>query len=87
MNELLILLYLIINGISFMLFGLDKQRAIHEEYRISERTLIATAFLGPIGAYAGMRVFRHKIRKALFSIMVPIFILIHAGIYALMISR
>lgn len=87
MNELAIIPYLIINGISFTLFGLDKQRAIHEEYRISERALIVIAFFGPIGAYAGMRIFRHKLRKPLFSIMVPVFILINAGIYAFMISR
>jgi len=83
---MILILYLILNIISFALFGYDKHRAMREEYRISERNLIITALSGPFGAYAGMRIFRHKIRKPLFSILVPVFILIHAGIYALIVS-
>ncbi|HQC00007.1 MAG TPA: DUF1294 domain-containing protein [Methanospirillum sp.] len=78
--------YLVVNAITFALFGYDKQRAMREEYRIPERNLVTLAFFGPLGAYAGMRVFRHKIRKPLFSTMVPVFILIHAGIYIMLIS-
>lgn len=86
MNEFLLIPYLIINGIAFALFGIDKQRAMQEEYRISEKTLLTIALFGPFGAYGGMRIFRHKIRKPLFSILVPIFILIHVAIYVLIIS-
>ncbi|ABD41279.1 protein of unknown function DUF1294 [Methanospirillum hungatei JF-1] len=86
MNSIFFIPYFILNIISFALFGYDKHRAMREEYRLSERNLITVAFFGPFGAYAGMRIFRHKIRKPLFSIMVPVFILIHAGIYALLLS-
>lgn len=86
MNILFFIPYLILNIISFAIFGYDKHRAMCEEYRIPERKLIAVAFFGPFGAYAGMRIFRHKIRKSLFSIMVPVFILIHAGLYAMLLS-
>lgn len=86
MNEILIVLYLILNGIALALFGIDKQRAVNEQYRISEHTLLTAAFFGPIGAYTGMRIFRHKIRKPLFSFFVPVFILLHICIYGLFIS-
>ena len=86
MNEPILILYLVFNIIAFALFGIDKKRAVQEEYRISERMLLTVAFFGPIGAYVGMRIFRHKIRKPLFSILVPVFILLHAGIYVLFFS-
>ncbi len=86
MNAIYIIPYIILNIISLALFGYDKYQAVREEYRISERHLLVVAFFGPFGAYAGMRIFRHKIRKPLFSILVPVFILIHAGIYALIVS-
>jgi uncharacterized membrane protein YsdA (DUF1294 family) len=86
MNELYFILYVIINIVVFVLYGIDKYKAIHELYRISENTLLIAAFFGPFGAYAGMRLFRHKIRKLKFSILVPIFILVHIGLYILYIS-
>jgi uncharacterized membrane protein YsdA (DUF1294 family) len=86
MNTIYTIPYIILNIISLALFGYDKYQAVREEYRISERHLLVVAFFGPFGAYAGMRIFRHKIRKPLFSILVPVFILIHAGIYALIVS-
>lgn len=86
MNTIYIIPYIILNIISLALFGYDKYQAVREEYRISERHLLVVTFFGPFGAYAGMRIFRHKIRKPLFSILVPVFILIHAGIYALIVS-
>lgn len=84
--SMIIVPYIILNIISLALFGYDKYQAVCEEYRISERHLLLVAFFGPFGAYAGMRIFRHKIRKPLFSILVPVFIVIHAGIYALIVS-
>ena len=80
MNDELILaiavVYLILNVISFTLFGADKRRAIKDRYRISEATLIVSGFLGPFGALAGMRLFRHKTRKPLFKV-IYVFVAIH----------
>lgn len=86
MNNVVFILYLILNVIALAVFGIDKYRAVSDKYRIPEKRLLTAAFFGPIGAYAGMRIFRHKIRKPLFSILVPLFILVHAGIYGLIIS-
>ncbi|NLV25733.1 MAG: DUF1294 domain-containing protein [Methanomicrobiales archaeon] len=83
MNEPFIVLYLIFNVIALALFGIDKHRAMIDKYRISEQRLLTAAFFGPFGAYTGMRLFRHKIRKPVFSIVVPVFILIHAVVYIL----
>ena len=54
--------YLItINLIAFILYGVDKKRAIRNEYRISERVLLWMARIGGgIGCWLGIKLFRHK---------------------------
>lgn len=76
------MIYLIgINGISFLVYGLDKWKARNEKYRISERTLILLAAIGgSIGAYAGMQIFRHKTQKAKFYLGVPVIILLQISV-------
>ena len=69
-------LLLVINLISFCLFGIDKRRALQGKWRISEaRLLICAALGGSIGAMAGMYFFHHKTRKNKFRIGVPMLLL------------
>ena len=77
------------NLIVFALYGLDKYKAIKDKRRIRERTLLLCALLlGAIGAFLGMRVFRHKTKHRLFVIGVPLCILVNlALLYALLIWR
>ncbi|MDR6845032.1 DUF1294 domain-containing protein [Flavobacterium granuli] len=62
----MILLYsfLAINLIAFVLIGYDKQLAIKNKNRISEKTLLVWVALGgTIGSSLAMSVFRHKTAK------------------------
>jgi len=63
---------LIINILSFILYGIDKIKAIkNKKYiqRISEKTLLISSFLaGSIGSILAMILFRHKIKKLSFII-------------------
>lgn len=53
----------------FLLYGLDKLKAQRGKWRIPERTLLlGTWLLGGVGAFAGMRVFRHKTKHLAFRI-------------------
>lgn len=62
-----------INAGVFALYGVDKRRAARGEWRISERTLLLGAWLlGGVGAYAGMRLFRHKTLHRAFAVGVPL---------------
>ena len=65
MQSAYIHLYLImINVITFALYGLDKWRAMTRQWRVREKKLIILALIGgSIGALIGMTVFHHKIRK------------------------
>lgn len=68
----------IINILSFILYGIDKLKAIKKKERISEKTLILIGILGgSIGSLIGMNLFRHKTKKLKFIISLPLILIIH----------
>ena len=69
MNSLLII-YTVWNGFVFFMYGWDKHKAKHHQYRISEFTLLCYMFFfGALGAILGMLSFHHKTKKRKFQIM------------------
>ncbi|MBR1513783.1 MAG: DUF1294 domain-containing protein [Bacteroidales bacterium] len=76
--QIVILSYLlIINLIAFILYGVDKKRAIRNEFRIRERVLLWMASLGGgIGSWMGLKLFRHKTKHTRFRIVIPFWTLI-----------
>lgn len=75
-----------VNLLAFLLFGIDKQRAKRGKWRISEASLMGAAVLGgSVGAWVGMKIFRHKTkhRKFAWGIPVLLFCQILAGIWIL----
>ena len=62
----------LVNVVGFLMYGIDKWNAKHGLRRIPEKTLLGIAAAGgSIGAYVGMQLFRHEIRKPKFYIGVP----------------
>lgn len=73
MDVLMVCYGIIMNLLSFLLYGIDKWSARHDLRRIPEKVLLGIAAIGgSLGAFAGMRLFRHKTRKAKFYLGVPI---------------
>jgi len=69
------------NIITFALYAADKRRAAKKQWRISEATLIACAFLmGGIGAMLGMNLLRHKTHHVKFKLLVPIAVVLNIAI-------
>lgn len=66
----IIYIYIVlINLLSFLLFGIDKYLAIKKKRRISEKTLILMMYIGGIiGSLLGMLFFHHKTKKIKFYI-------------------
>lgn len=81
MNELvirLLLVYLALsNLLSLSLFGIDKWKAKHTKWRISEKTLLLVAAIGgSIGAWIGMKLWHHKTQHKKFKYGVPLIFII-----------
>ncbi len=72
---------LVINGITFLVYGYDKYLAKNNKWRISEHSLLLLAFLcGSIGAILAMLFFRHKTAKKSFYIPVILILFIQIGL-------
>lgn len=57
----LLIFYAVMSVVCLVLYAADKKRAQKGKWRIKERTLLLTGFLGgAVGALIGMQVFRHK---------------------------
>lgn len=76
--------YVLINMTAFLLFWADKRRAVRQKWRIPERTLLLSAFLGGgAGALLAMQICHHKTKKKRFTILVPVFFLLHPAVWFL----
>lgn len=75
---------LIVNIVTFIIYGVDKLKAKEHWWRISESTLLLLALVGgSVGAWLGMKVWHHKTLHKKFKYGVPtIFILQVAAILA-----
>lgn len=75
---------LLINAVSLLLMLQDKRNAMRKGPRVPELILLGSAVLGgSIGAVLGMFFFRHKTRKPLFSVGLPLTLLVQVGVFFL----
>lgn len=87
MTKLLLLYFLVINLAAFIMYGIDKRKAIKKKWRIPENMLIGIVLIGGgIGAELGMHIFRHKTRHKKFTIGVPAIVVIQAVIFILVLK-
>ena len=71
---MLIYIFLMMNVLTFVVFGLDKWKARRGRWRVPEATLLGLAALGgSVGAWLAMQLFRHKTQKKKFRYGVPAF--------------
>ncbi len=67
----------VINIIAFGLFGLDKHRARHQLFRISEKNLFMTVLAGgSAGSLVGMYFWHHKTKHVQFTVGIPAIMLV-----------
>jgi len=63
----------VVNTIAFFIYGIDKWKARHSKWRISEATLLGMAVIGgSVGAWIGMKVWHHKTLHKKFKYGVPL---------------
>ena len=73
-----LLYYLIvINIVTFVVYGIDKLKAKQGSWRISEATLLIFAVIGgSIGASLGMKIWHHKTMHKKFKYGLPLILII-----------
>lgn len=77
-----LIIYGIINLISFVLMTYDKRMAVTKGWRIPEVVLLGVAALGGApGTLMAMRMWRHKRTKLKFSTGVPLMVIAHILLY------
>jgi len=70
-----------INALTFLVYGIDKYKAKHNQWRVSEKTLLGLAAAGgSVGAWAAMMVFRHKTQHLKFKLGVPVLFLLQVAV-------
>ena len=78
-----LLLTVICSLIAFVMYGVDKRRAIKNQPRIPERTLHILSLLGGWpGAHLATRLFRHKTLKISFRLVFWMTVAVHLTIIA-----
>lgn len=66
-----------VNLLTFFIYGLDKFRAVHNQWRIPERMLLLLALIGgAFGAVLAMKYYHHKTKKTRFKLLIPFFCLL-----------
>ena len=80
-TEIIIIYLAVINVATFFTFGIDKLKAQHAKWRIREAALLTLAVLGgSIGAWLGMKVWRHKTMHKKFKYGIPLILLVQIAL-------
>ena len=78
MLALIIYTLLAFNLITFVIYGIDKLKAKKSKWRISEAALLLLALIGgSVGAWLGLKVWRHKTQHKKFYIGIPVIMVVH----------
>ena len=81
MQETIIYYLIIINIVTFIVYGIDKLKAKKNLWRIREASLLMLAILGgSIGAWLGMKVWHHKTLHKKFRYGIPAIIIIQLAV-------
>ncbi len=79
---------IIINIITFAVFGIDKKKAIDGKFRISELTLFVLSLLGgSLGGLIAMHIFHHKTRKWYFKFGIPLILIAWIALIARLVTQ
>ena len=80
-GRILIVYLLLANVIAFAMYGIDKRKAMKDQWRIPEKTLLLAALIGgSFSAFVGMQVFHHKTKHWKFILGVPACMILHVAL-------
>ena len=78
----------VVNAVTFALFGYDKYCATHDMWRVRESTLLIwSAVGGALGAGLAMEVFRHKTLHLKFKFGVPLLLFVQIFLIGVLLTN
>jgi uncharacterized membrane protein YsdA (DUF1294 family) len=87
MKEVVIYYLILVNIVTFIVYGIDKLKARKSLWRIREAALLMLAVLGgSIGAWLGMKVWHHKTLHKKFRYGIPAIIIIQLALIVVFLS-
>ncbi len=88
MKDIIISYLVMMNALGLAVMGLDKKKAISNQWRIPEKTLfLVSAIGGSIGTLLGMYLFRHKTKHWYFVAGFWILTLLQLGVLSYLAYR
>ena len=88
LQKMLLIYLLVINVATFFTYGIDKWKAKKSKWRIREAALIGLAVLGgSIGAWLGMKTWRHKTMHKKFKYGIPLILVAQLALLLLCFYR
>ena len=88
MANALLYYLIVINVVTFLVYGIDKVKAKRGYWRISEVTLLMLAVIGgSIGALLGMKVWHHKTMHKKFKYGLPLILLAQIALLVYLAQR
>ena len=88
MNQAFLYSLIVLNIVTFLVYGIDKWKAKQGSWRISEATLLILAVIGgSIGALIGMKVWHHKTMHKKFKYGLPLILLAQIALIYLILDR
>jgi uncharacterized membrane protein YsdA (DUF1294 family) len=68
--EILAIIFGVLSVITFFMYGIDKFKAQRGKWRISEKALLISSFIGgAVGGFLAMQLFRHKTKHWYFNVV------------------
>ena len=68
--QILVIIFGILSVITFFMYGIDKFKAQRGKWRISEKALLISSFIGgAVGGLLAMQLFRHKTKHWYFNVV------------------
>ncbi len=87
-QKIVIIYLLIINVVTFFMYGIDKWKAKKLKWRIREAALLGLAVLGgSIGAWSGMKVWHHKTLHKKFRFGVSAILIVQVALVVWLYSK
>ena len=88
MANALLYYLIVINIVTFLVYGIDKWKAKQGSWRISEVSLLILAVIGGcIGALLGMKIWHHKTMHKKFKYGLPMILLAQIALIYLILNR